>query len=363
MQATNLILLPQADKTKPLSHILTNQLNKSTGEIVSPSMFSDDFNKRTVASYFSLLKREGFLEHIDRGKYKVLKTIDKVPYTDVSVYRNTTILSDSEKRVKKLLDEMGLVLVKNKKVSSDVINELTNKLGIERKSVISKIHALRKKTAGVNTKADRVHKSSVTDFYKICHKYDITRKSPNKERDACNKIIKVINDLPKGGAGMLIGTPTSFCISKNTKNKLLLTDNMEVATTMIHSTNVPTSIVVGNAINPTRAKVKATHWKSNNSTYKCSVLLDIVDQVSYTYYVTQLAETNPLAKVILMTSGLWGFCKESQEKYEGFNFDFKTPSEYLTSKYSNLHIVAMVGGAPTESFKIHYLNNGNTTVY
>ena len=108
---------------------------------------------------------------------------------------------------------------------------------------------------------------------------NITRDSPNKERTACDKIIQLINnELPRGGASMIIGTPIAFCVSRMSSNNMLLTDNMEVAVALKFTTDVLPTIVIGDLIDPVKAHKKSADWRSNNSTSNFTIIVDGVDR-------------------------------------------------------------------------------------
>ena len=162
---------------------------------------------------------------------------------------------------------------------------------------------------------------------------------------------------------MIIGTPTAFCVSLKATNNMLLIDNMEVATALKFTTDILPTIVIGDLIDPVKANKKAADWRSNNTTANFTIIVDGVDRNGFSYYVTNFATQHIISKVILMTSGVWSCCPETSKKYGGLDFNFKTPSEYLTSKFRNLHILAMVGNGPTDQFSIHHLHDGETKVY
>ena len=191
-------------------------------------------------------------------------------------------------------------------------------------------------------------------FVEYCVENNLTRANPAAEHEACEGLCKVImDDLPRGGVGMIIGTPTAFCASCHERHKAFLTDNLKVAHILDMTTDEAPIIVIGNAIDPVKAQLKAFHWQNNNTTSHCKIETGIVDKISYTHHITRLAEQHDVCKVILMGSGVWNGSTYSEHKWKGFDFDFRSPSEYLITRYKNLHIVAMtlLGG---EHGNFHY---------
>ena len=162
---------------------------------------------------------------------------------------------------------------------------------------------------------------------------------------------------------MIIGTPTAFCASHHKRNNMFLTDNLKVAHILDMTTDEDKHpiIVVGDAIDPVKAELKTFHWKTNNTTNHFNIKKGIVDKISYTHHITKLAEKHDLCKVILMGSGVWNGSKHSEYKWKGFDFDFRSPSEYLITQYPNLHIVAMTlpgGKEGSYHYVIEHLHYG-----
>lgn len=191
---------------------------------------------------------------------------------------------------------------------------------------------------------------------------NVIRKLPNQNRHASTTIVKGLQNLPPGGSGLFIGTPTPFAVSDNTKNNCLLTDELEVAIAlnMTTSPSIKPTIIIGDLITPERAHIKGQLWLNNNSTNDWPIIVAPVDRNAYLRYIVKMVEQHSLTKVVLMTSGIWECCKKTREKY-GHDFNFKSPSEYLISVYPNLHILAMVM-VNGNQFKILHLHNGTQTV-
>jgi hypothetical protein len=202
----------------------------------------------------------------------------------------------------------------------------------------------------------------------VCREAKLTRDNPNAEKEACDGIIKCLKSIPGGGAGMIIGTPTAFCVSDSSKNNMLLTDNLKVAIALELTTDIVPMLIIGTGVDKLKANIKQHHWKNNNATSAYTTILDVVDRDSFTHHVSIFANKHPFAKVILMTSGCWIGSNKTNKKW-GLELNFKTPSEYLSTKFPNLHIIAMTtvnidkraGGH--FRYKIHHLHRGKTTQY
>lgn len=275
--------------------------------------------------------------------------------------------------VMKYLDDHNMDVFNMKFGDVPMIAEALN---MNKKTVASTINRIKKKQQESNQKPKegetiseeipkQPHINIFTDF---CVKWGLTRNNPNKEVVACENICKGLLDLPRGGKGIIIGTPTAFCASENKNNNLLLTDNLKVAHILDATTDLGISptIVIGNAVNPEKAELKAFHWKNNNSTASYDVIIDVVDRDSFTYYVTLYAEKFDFCKVVLMTSGGWIGCESSKKKW-GVDGNFKSPSEFLVQKFPGLHIIAMISGSGGESsghynYIVKHLHRGGSRI-
>jgi hypothetical protein len=201
---------------------------------------------------------------------------------------------------------------------------------------------------------------SISGIYNCCLENGLYRNS-FKEGPACKIIMSILMALPLGGSGLLIGTPTALCVHSHAKSKQLVTDNYVVAMVLKVTTLFrPLTIVIGNAVNPLKAQVKADHWKSCDMTSDSEIILDKVGRDAFSRHVSVFAEKNDIAKVILMTSGLWNCSPRNKKKYAEYGIEpnFKDPSEYLTSVYKNLHIIALTKEGSSFDFSVRYLHNG-----
>lgn len=233
-------------------------------------------------------------------------------------------------------------------------------LDINVTSIRYAIKRLRKERGIIKNPPKEISIDRTTDIQDCLLSNGLIRSS-NKEGIACDIIIQtLLKRIPWGGSGMLIGTPTAFCASPHQTNKRIITDNYAVALALQWTTIHPLEIVVGNAIDEEKAKLKASHWKSIDM-LNPKVTLDIVDRDSFSYYVTKFALKSEVSKVILLTSGPWS-CSRSTMKKRGLESKFDSPSQFLTKKFRNLHILAMCMDRNGMGFHVKYLHNCNEEI-
>ncbi len=212
------------------------------------------------------------------------------------------------------------------------------------------------------TKQENRRVSKMSDLRRYLLNKKLVRGAPNKEQAACETMIDLLqNRIPTGGGGMIIGTPSVVSASKSNNYSYISCDNLEVALALKWNTSVQPTLVIGNAVSPEKAKLKAEHWAMLNSTNKFNIILDTVYRDSFTRYVSQFAEKNETAKVILMMSGAWGCVSSTEAKYK-MSLDFKSPSEYLISQYPGLHIIAMTREGIGFNFNVRYLHRGKNEI-
>lgn len=270
----------------------------------------------------------------------------------------------TKSNLKNILNEEGYDINKRLKRGSRI--DFANRLGVDPHIIEVKLRQIRKESG---SKVQKTESSTENRDVQICLlNLGLLRKS-NLEGVACKTINHNLqHKLPWGGAGMIIGTPTALCASDGATNNQIMTDNPAVATVLDSTTDInnPVSIIIGNAVNPEKARLKEQHWNSINYPNDLSVKVDRVDRDGFTMYVTAFVERyKPYpCKVILLTSGIWEFSRTTQQNFkkngiEG-NFNFEDPSKYLTSKYKNLHILAMTKGP--YGFNIRYLHNGKNEI-
>lgn len=171
-------------------------------------------------------------------------------------------------------------------------------------------------------------------------------RASHKEGPACNTIDNFLHvKLPWGGAALLIGTPTAFCVAMpNLYNNKIITDNLIVAQALQRTTERPIIIVVGDAIDEYKAILKCQHWMSISTLINPRVMRDRVDVASFMRHVTELVEnnSNDICKVVLLTSGVMVDSVPILDS-NGQKLDrkFGPACHELTKRYKNLHILAM----------------------
>lgn len=243
--------------------------------------------------------------------------------------------------------------------------QIAKDLGIKYNTFMSGFRKLKKskgiiiiKDGGARGKKLVKHPVSKTHpIKKYCVDNKFIRSSPTKEYAACQSIIKSLFGLPSGGGGMIIGTPSVFSACSSDKYSLVSIDNMEVALALKWTTDITPTLVIGNAVEPAKAQVKANDWAMMNSTSKFNIILDKVYRDSFTRHISMFAEKNKIAKVVLMMSGAWACSIATKIKY-GMDLNFKDPSEYLTNVFPNLHIIAMTRKARGFNFEVRYVYRG-----
>jgi len=271
----------------------------------------------------------------------------------------------TKNKLRELLKQGNLDI--NKRLPKGSYNKFAETLNVSRYVIGCMIREIRKEN---HSKVEK-NESPTQDREIQNHllRNNIVRNS-NQEGVVCKRINQTIqNILPQGGAAMIIGTSAPFCASTYSNNNQIITDNLSVAITLDLTTDEPVTIIVGNAVNPEKAKLKASHWQSINYPNDLIVKVDRVDRDGFMMYVTSFVENHKdvPCKVILLTSGLWNFTNSTKIRFmragiKG-DFNFESPSKFLTSRYKNLHILAMTLGVEGSfRFSIRHLHNGKDEV-
>jgi len=269
--------------------------------------------------------------------------------------------------LKKILDKEGIDLTK--KLKWGLRKELADRLNVTDQVIGKKMEELRIK-GGMEVENQKAIIPQLQDRVIQEHllKNNLLRGS-NKEVIACKKIIDIIqNTIPKGGAAMMIGTPGPFfACAKSLSNKIVI-DNLAINIHLDGTTDKPVIVIVGNAVSQQKAELKASQWKSINYPNDLDVEVDRVDRDGFTMHVTAFVEKNKgsICKVVLLTSGIWGFSKNTKKKFNKAgvhgNFNFKDPSKRLTSKYRNLHILAITMDNGV-AFDVRYLHDNKEEIF
>jgi hypothetical protein len=216
----------------------------------------------------------------------------------------------------------------------------------------------REKFAFARIPNEKLKRETQNDLVSMVRTLNVIRKMPNQNRAASTKIINALHHkLPPGGASLLIGTPTPFAVSDNSKNNCLLTDELEVAIALNMTTDpdIKPVIIIGDLVTPDRAYTKGQMWLHNNTTNSWPISVGPVDRNSLSRHIVRLVEKHPLLKVVMVTSGVLDCCSHTKKKY-GQDFNFRSPCEYLVSVYPNLHILTMVL-VNGNQFQVRYLHN------
>jgi len=225
---------------------------------------------------------------------------------------------------------------------------------------------IRKRAIPVKIKTE----NEMSNYKSLQHAYDIgntnfrqslvdcrmIRSSP-KEKNANIKIGRLLtNTVPKGGSGILMGSPTAICASQDSMSKNLIIDNTGVATALLFSTDYM-RIVVGNIIDPEKATLKVAQWKNLDLFRDIPVEDYPLDARGFYDKVTEMITAgNKFLKVVFLSSGVWYGKNEKR-----FDANFHDAAMELSRKHSGLHLLTMVRSHP--GFNIHYINKGKTKVY
>lgn len=292
--------------------------------------------------------------HRFRNEMKIVSARSKKPRPKKPDCRKT----GTSTIVEKYIEDNGYDLTRRLSLGS--IDKIASGVAIERKKVKNAISVIKRKNGLRVQTGNNVKRPAVNNLVEIFEPFNVEKQSPNQNKICSDRILyALMDDIPKGGAGLLIGTSTPFATSPTPKNNLLLTDELDIAVLLRMTCKHLPRIVVGNLISPKKAEIKGLFWRNINSTSNCEISVQPVDRDSYTQQITALAEEHSLVKVVLMGGGVWSCSEPSRRKYKQ-EFNFKSPSLYLSTVYPNLHILAMVMHG--NLFKVHYIHNGNDII-
>jgi len=252
--------------------------------------------------------------------------------------------------VLKLLTDNNIKLTDE--IPDSVKEELCLALNVPKAKLGNGITSLREQTGKYcrisKNEFVEIKRASIIPLHQICIDNDFIRSSPKTERHVCDVMCNaIIRTLPFGGRALLIGTPTAVaaCENQETRCDVILDDNKEVAICLIRTTDQQMIIIVGSGIDEEKARRKVRDWKSYSSTRNCKVLMGVVDSESFRREVEKLAieqkNKNSIAKVALLTSGVWIDNPQTKKKRGKLDCNFEQPSIELTNEYDNLHILAM----------------------
>lgn len=374
---------PEVTLLEKFCNIMTSQFlgREFTKKDMLESISSLEITPNYARSCFDFMRKAKYVQKTFKGiplkkvlaKYTLTSPVDydvvsKIKKDETIAYRRGTGVKPRKKfkeKVKRILVEGNHDLTK--RMPYGLTSEIAVSLGTSRESITSIITGIRKE-GGVNAPPRRARISiPVTNpfiDYLLENKFD--RKMPKQSRAAYDKMIYALLDLPRGGAGLMIGTQEAFSATthKHYCNQLLM-DELEVGSFLKRTTDkdTPLTIIIGNLFHGgEQAKLKADHWRNNNITSDSTIIVEPIDRNSYTHRVDTFAQKNSLSKVIKIDSGLWGCSNSSKHKYNGHDFNFKDPSEYLTKVHRNLHILALTMENGSYDFNVRYLHDGKNVI-
>jgi len=239
---------------------------------------------------------------------------------------------------------------------SKFITEVTSAKGVPRVKAREALATVRRRRRVSVQRKPKVKRSKHNAILEACKKSGFWRQA-NAEGPACETMEKfILNKLPKGGHGLIIGTALPFFASNHPKGKETIYDDEYAVSQILRMTCDSMTIVIGNGVSRKKAQKKADTLDRLYTMRKARIIVDAVNRDSYSRWITKLIEQYSICKVLLITSGSWEGSAYSYKKF-GFDVNFQAPSKYLTSRYSNLHILAlrMVG---TYKFDVLYVHNG-----
>ena len=184
----------------------------------------------------------------------------------------------------------------------------------------------------------------------------------NKQGPASKTIIHALDViLPRGGNGLLIGTPGPlFTGASQMNNNNIIVDELFIAIFLEHVTGNPIEIVIGNAHDEIKAMEKASDWKAIDMLHKdTDIKLDVVHRDSFNYYVTKFTSRYTFTKVVLLTGGIWE-CNIQTARKHNLDLSYADPVRFLTSKFANLHVLALCRKGT--GFCVKYVHNGKEEV-
>lgn len=257
-------------------------------------------------------------------------------------------------------------------ISDSVKEDLCLALNVSKTRIGNVITCLREQTGKYPRISENefveIKRPSIIPLHQICIENNFIRNSPKTERHACDVMCNaIIRTLPIGGKALLTGTPTAIaaCENQETRCDTILDDNKEVAICLIRTTDEQMIISVGTGMDEEKGRRKAIDWKSFSSTRGCKVVIGIVDSESFKREVEKLAieqkKKNSIAKVVLLTSGVWVDNLQTKTKRGKLDCNFEQPSIELTNEYDNLHILAMTREGLFKYY-VRYLHNGKNII-
>lgn len=259
--------------------------------------------------------------------------------------------------VEEALDRGGYDLTRN--IPTDFISKMVKETGKSREQIRALINTIRKERHIHTQRLPKRPNSKHNKVIEMCQKAGLIRSS-NKQGVVTRAIIKfILNNLPLSGAALMIGTAGPFFHSKMPSMKNTIIDDEYGLAIMLRYTSDKFTIIVGNGVSKRKARIKADQWRASFILRPVDVEEDIVDRDSFSSWISRIAEKHSVCKVVLLTSGSWTGQHSSKE--HGIDANFKSPAEYLSKTFRNLHILAIRRRAEY-SFDAIYLHNGSEKI-
>ena len=185
--------------------------------------------------------------------------------------------------------------------------------------------------------------SNVSSLYKYLVSNQLAMPMGKEEDEIGDRIAKaLLFQLPHGGGGIILGTPTPLAAPVHPKYPFFIMSNIVAAWALKITTSVQPTMVLGNGVNPTKSDIKLKHWKQIGITHKFNFKPGVVDAFTFPMRVAEVAHQHDPCKAILMTSGHWK--GTTGEKTTGLDCRFAEASARLVETYPNLHLLVVTYG-------------------
>jgi len=166
--------------------------------------------------------------------------------------------------------------------------------------------------------------------------------APKPEYAVNDAIQDKIWDLPRGGAGIALGTQGAIMVPSKKLRKVynyLCLCNLVTLHTLAKSCNtVPLTNVVGDAVDLEKSNYKFTVWETCDVSKNWNNFKERVDENCIRKHVSYLADRHDLVKVLIMNSGS---LRGTTMVKHNLKANFKRVIQELVAKYPHVHIIAM----------------------
>jgi hypothetical protein len=187
----------------------------------------------------------------------------------------------------------------------------------------------------------KIRKYKYADMIDIIEENRMTHYMPKPEFAVNDAIWEKILDLPRGGAGLLIGTQGPIMApAKELRNKYnyLCCCNIGVGLLLDKTTKIKLTNVVGDAVDADKSDRKFILWQTIDISKNWNNIKEKVDERAVWKHASFLAERHDLVKVVIMNSGsLNGYTM----KKHNLVANFEKVAKKLVKRYPHLHLIAM----------------------